>query len=163
MSLSSTTKYLCIAGAISAVAVLYYLWNRNSQKEKYQLALGMLAPQNYFYAKCTNDCVRDKTGDSSTGQFQWLCTDKCAQIAKARERQNIPDISREEYQRYYTERVQGSYWSSEYLESSYCMRDIEQWCRETYCPFSNHQDCMKGCINMRGVDCAGSLVAGGKP
>lgn len=152
-----------LAATTVVAGFVLYVWYTYKKTENYQIALGMLAPQNYFYAKCTNDCVRDKTGDSSTGQFQWLCTDKCAEIAKAREKHGIPDISRAEYQRYYADSMPGTYWSSPYLESAYCMRDIEQWCREKYCPFSNHSDCMKGCINMRGVDCAGTLVAGGQP
>jgi hypothetical protein len=137
---------------------LYRHYRKNT--EKYQIALGMIAPQNYFYAKCTNDCVRDKTGDSSNGQFQWLCTDKCAEIAKARMDQGIPDITRDEYQRYYANSAVGSYWNSEYLESNYCMNEITQWCRERYCPYSNHSDCMEGCIRMRGVDCGGAVISG---
>jgi hypothetical protein len=137
----------------------------------------MIAPQNYFYAKCTNDCVRDKTGDSSTGQFLWLCTDKCAEIAKSRMEKGIPDLTREEYQRYTTMLPAGGstsgisknfgninrgndIWNSEYLESNYCMNDVANWCAEKYCPFSNHPWCMKDCIKMRGVDCGGSVIAG---
>jgi hypothetical protein len=159
----------------------YFLYRHyhKTTKEKYQIALGMIAPQNYFYAKCTNDCVRDQTGDSSNGQFQWLCTDKCAEIAKARIDQGIPDITRDEYQRYYVKHVPSararaegtddisyrnssvsSYWDSEYLESNYCMNEITQWCRERYCPYSNHSDCMQGCIRMRGVDCGGAVISG---
>lgn len=102
--MSTSFKYPSLIAGISAfiVGITCYLLYRHYRKETYQITLGMIAPQNYFYAKCTNDCVRDKTGDSSTGQFLWLCTDKCAEIAKSRMEKGIPDLTREEYQRYNT-------------------------------------------------------------
>jgi len=153
-----------IVASIATAFACYYMWKKS--KENYAITLGMLAPQNYFYAKCTNDCVRDKTGDSSTGQFLWLCTDKCAEIAKAREVQGVPDLTKEEYQRYtvYDSNLQlNSMWDSEYLESSYCMNDVAKWCEQQYCPFSTHPWCMKDCIKMKGVDCGGAVVGGWKP
>lgn len=196
----SQPSNLCIALCATGIVVVgYYLYNSLRKKEDYSIALGMIAPQNYFYAKCTNDCVRDKTGDSSTGQFKWLCTDNCEKVARARMEQGIPDLTREEYQRYYMNgandangadytrmktaykplitipgmvpahnpgyvpkntHTDGSYWSSEFLEGSYCMNDVANWCAEKYCPFSNHPWCMKDCIKMRGVDCGGAVIAG---
>lgn len=158
-------KYTFLVIAACAIGVVAYcVWKKYyTTTEKYQIALGMLAPQNYFYAKCTNDCVRDKTGDTSTGQYQWLCTDKCAEIAKAREVQGVPDLTKEEYQRYTLDHMPGTYWSSEYLESNYCMNDVTKWCAQQYCPFSSHPWCMKDCVKMKGVDCGGAVIGGWKP
>jgi len=153
--------YVWVA-VVAIILVAFICLSTNKSREKYSITLGMLAPQNKFYAKCVHDCVRDKTGDSYPGQFQWLCTDKCAETAKNRIQNNIPDLTSAEYQRHGGSQG-GPFWDSDYLESEYCMNDIESWCKERYCAFSNHSDCMEGCIKMKGVDCGGAVVGGWMP
>lgn len=152
--------YVCIVILVLVLSVV--CWPTRKKSENYSITLGMLAPQNKFYAKCTHDCVREKTGDAYPGQFQWLCTDKCANIAESRIQSGIPDLTIKEYQRHGGGQG-GPHWDSEYLESMYCMNDITTWCKERYCAFSDHSDCMEGCIKMKGVDCAGGMVGGWLP
>jgi hypothetical protein len=154
--------YLAVAVILLVSFVYFGYFALPKTHERYSITLGMLAPQNKFYAKCTSDCVREKTGDSYPGQFQWLCTDKCANIAESRIKNNVPDLSTEEHQRHGGGKG-GPHWDSEYLESAYCMNDMITWCKERYCPFSNHADCMKDCIKMKGVECSGGLVGGWMP
>jgi len=155
--------YIYTIISIIVLTIFVYLLHDNDKTlEKYSITLGMLAPQNKFYAKCTHDCVRDKTGDTSPGQFQWLCTDKCADIAKSRMKNGVDDLTSEEYQRHGGSSG-GPHWNSEHVESEYCMNDIKSWCEERYCAFSNHSDCMEGCIKMKGVDCGGAVVGGWMP
>lgn len=86
------------------VIIIYFVWRRLSFSERefepFQITSGMITPQRHFYGKCIDDCWRNFTGDSSEGQFNWLCTDACEKKAAARVAAGLPDISYSQYERH---------------------------------------------------------------
>lgn len=164
---NNSSYYFCIFVAIVTIILIYLF--KNPTQENYSITLGMGAPQNKFYGKCVNDCVRNKTGDSSPGQFLWLCTDKCQEMATARISQGVPDLTDSQYQRYNSQHLGDksstdlNMWLSPYVESNYCLNDIKSWCKERICPFAKNKGCMDSCMRVNAVKCGGSIVGGWMP
>ena len=158
-------QLICVGVVIVAVYVTYKVFFKRD-KEGFSIILGMGAPQNRFYSKCVDDCLRDKTGDSYPGQFQWLCTHKCLNVANTRRDAGIPDLTSEEYQRHIQPLLpppldKPCNWESNDLEGCYCLQDVKTWCEQRYCPFSKKEDCIPDCMRVHGVQCGGQGVTGG--
>lgn len=175
-----TKKIICIAlGCLAVVVIAYYIYkNKQKSSEKFGIALGMLAPQRRFYDKCVGNCYRNFTGDSSEGQFMWMCTDYCEEKAMARVALGLPDLTAEQHERH-------SYCQTDFIdalntdhakwlpevkkvlgspEECYCLDDTHVWCEQQYCPHSkNPKQCLKDCMRTRKVQCQSGMFAGWKP
>lgn len=141
---------------VLAVTVVWLFTKSRPTLENYSTVLGTLAPQRRYYNKCINNCARNKSGDSGTGQFKWLCTRDC-EIRASKRDGDRPDLTAKEYQR------NGPLWDSDLLENDYCLKDIGTLCKERYCPYSNHPNCVKDCVRVRSGDCIGPAVGGWMP
>jgi hypothetical protein len=159
-------EILTIISISVAIILLYIIYPKpKALAEKYSIVLGKLAPQSRFYNKCINECERNKSGDTGTGQFKWLCTRKCEDVAAKlvnmgeyahlynTKKWPLTDLTAEEYQR------NNPLWDSEFLESDYCLKDMKTLCQERYCPYSNHPNCVRDCVRVKGVDCGGPVTA----
>ena len=167
-----TKKIVClVVAAVVIITFAYFIYkNRYQHKEEnFGLVLGLLAPQRRFYDKCVGNCYRNFTGDSSEGQFLWMCTDYCEEEAMARVALNLPDLTEEQHERH-------SYCQLDFIEANgtnlmpilkktlgspqecYCLDDLNVWCREQYCPHSkNPGQCQKDCMRTRKVDCQSGM------
>jgi hypothetical protein len=88
---------ICCVILIVVVIVSYLMFRPT---ESFQITSGMITPQRRFYGQCIDDCWRNFTGDSSEGQFNWLCTDNCAKKAALRAEVGLPDITEEQHERH---------------------------------------------------------------
>lgn len=70
---------LCAVVSVIVIAIAYLILKKygSSSREHFPITSGMITPQRRFYGKCIDNCWRNFTGDSSEGQFNWLCTDAC--------------------------------------------------------------------------------------
>lgn len=180
------TKNFIIGVTVCVVIMVavYFIQKYKPQKskEKFGIALGMLAPQRRFYDKCTGDCYRNFTGDSSEGQFLWLCNDYCEEKAMARVALGLPDLTEDQHERH-------SYCQTDFINASnisfdgivggglpivkqqlkspdecYCLDDTVVYCREQICPHSkNPKQCLKDCFRTRAVQCKSGMFGGWKP
>jgi hypothetical protein len=170
-------KYiLYVTAVVLIVSLVIILYNKNKKSEKFSITLGTLSPQNKFYSKCTDNCYRNKTGDTSPGQFLWLCTDECQTIANARIKAGIPDLTDEEYQRHSfvnkdllnrkninNTADSNNLWDYSNFEGVYCARDIKSKCANVICPFAKNLGCMDSCMRTNLVQCGSGVTGGWKP
>ena len=173
-------QYLIYGFGIFLIVVIVIIFSSKSSlknKENFSITLGTLSPQNRFYSKCTDNCYRNKTGDSSPGQFLWLCTDKCQDIANSRIAAGIPDLTEEEYQRHSFVKdieigqrgslphieVKESSWNFNDFEGDYCLKDVRKWCEERICPFAKNEGCMESCPRVYSVQCGQGVTGGWMP
>jgi len=149
-----------IVCAIIAVIAIYFI-TKKTLIESFQINLGMLHPQNKFYAKCTDNCFRKdatNSGDSSPGQFKWLCTDACQEKANNRILAGIPDLTDFEYERH---NAPNSCYSSTEPDRCFCYKERKEAAKQ-FCTFSKlpFDYCIESYMRTRAVNCE-TLTGGG--
>ncbi len=151
-------KKILIVAAVAAV-IIFLLKRKRAEIEGYAITYGTMGKQRNYYDKCVNDCFRNHSGDSGTGQMLMTCTDECQILANERIVAQIPDITMKQHQRHHEE------CDEKYdLETCYCMNDIKDFCRERICFQSKDQvRCMDSCIKVKGVDCLNDMMGGWRP
>ncbi len=154
-----------IVGCIVVVIIAFVAYKWATNKEGFQIAMGMIHPQNKFYSKCVDDCFRQMTGDSSPGQFKWFCTDHCQDKANKRMIAGLPDLTDVEFERHTGPRPGQGVCSNSTTnptpsEECFCLQERKEWCKQQWCPFSNDPLCVPDCLRTRAVNCT-SMSGGG--
>jgi hypothetical protein len=152
-------RLIYILGFIIGIIIIYFIVKKTSIIEPFQIDVGMLNPQNKFYAKCTDTCYRDISGDSSPGQFKWLCTDSCQEKANNRILAGVPDLTDMEYERH--NKLDSCLLAND-RSMCYCLKDRKQDC-EQKCAFSRmpFDVCTLDCMRTRASNCLDGLYGGG--
>lgn len=149
-----------IISLIIIIALLYYLCcvrYESNTKEDYSIVLGMLGGQKRFLDQCNEYCFKSlaNQGDQFAypGMYNWKCTDKCQDLALKRLAEGKGDISYGEYMNFKD-------WKGETdIEGKECIKDVESWCRQIYCPFSSSPGdlCMSDCLRTRSRGCLSGM------
>ncbi len=148
--------YVCYAAVIAVVILIIVKMREKGgvlDSESFQISMGMIRPQNKFYSKCVDDCFRNFTGDSSPGQFKWLCEESCNIAATNRVKAKVPDLTDKQFERH-TEKCGLN------NADCFCEKERTTWCREQWCAFSDDPYCMLDCQRTRAVNCE-SMYGGG--
>lgn len=172
MKINGTILLYGITAVIAIVVIVFLIKTYGKGFENYQIVLGTAHNQQKFYGKCIDDCWRDLNGDSSPGQFKWLCTEKCQEVANARMSAGVPDLTDAEFEKHNSMNAtnKGYYACPQNtldpyeLSKCYCLDERLNWCKEVICPFNRNSQtqCVADCMRTRAVDCM-SMQGGGQP
>lgn len=145
-----------VIALICVCLVIIYCQKPTTSHESFSNTTGMLVGQRKYYAKCISEC--DRRGDRIFGTTQLLCDRACANAAEQRMRDGLPDITDGSFQKNYS--MCAGHPDKERCNS---VEEISTWCRNQYCPNSNHVDCQSSCERVNAVSATAGLSWSWKP
>lgn len=152
----STIHIVTLAVILIAVVLLL----KAEPRENFADVLGMMETQRVSYDHCLSECERKSESHfaDTYAPTRLLCERKCNAIADEGVRDGRPDMHIDDHNRNFTKCV-----SSPDQEQCSCNKEIQEWCKSTYCPFSKSSECQSDCERINSYKCSSGMRWHWKP